>query len=466
MEFFLAMSAAGGFALGLLLFFLIQRPHKIYLETRIQELQKDIQFYKDKTKFLEEENKDLYQNQGKLETLLYQEQKTSQEKIALLQEAKESLGHFFQSLSSEALKQNSESFLTLAQSVLSKYQSQAQAILSQKEESVDSMVFPIKDSLHRLSYQVDELEKARLKAYSTLIEQVKSLNISNEKLQSETGNLVKALRMPIVRGRWGEIQLKRVVEIAGMLEHCDFSEQQSVTTETGRLRPDLIIHLPGDKYIVVDAKAPLQAYLDAIESTDDQVRLHKLKEHSRQIRSHISNLSAKSYWEQFQPSPEFVILFLPGESFFSAALEQDSALIEEGVQQQVILATPTTLISLLRAVHYGWRQERIAANAQQISELGQELYERIGIMVEHLNKIGLFLGKSVEAFNSSVASFDARILPCARKFKELGIGSKKEIESIPTIDKNIRFLCSSQGDVKEASEQKHFSFEEQAKNEP
>ncbi|NUM33003.1 MAG: DNA recombination protein RmuC [Candidatus Brocadiae bacterium] len=465
MEIFLAASAVGGFVLGLLLFFFIQRPHKIYLEARIQELHRDILSHKEKTKALEEENKDLYQNQGKLETLLCQEKKANQEKIALLQEAKESLGHLFQSLSNEALKQNNESFLTLAQSILSQYQSQAQSILSQKEESVHSMVFPIKDSLHRLSYQVDELEKARLRAYSSLVEQIKSLNMNNEKLQSETGNLVKALRMPIVRGRWGEIQLKRVVEIAGMLDHCDFSEQQSVTTETGRLRPDLIIHLPGDKYIVVDAKAPLQAYLDAIESTDDQVRLVKFKEHSRQIRSHISNLSAKSYWEQFQPSPEFVVLFLPGESFFSAALEQDSSLIEDGVQQQVILATPTTLISLLRAVHYGWRQERIAANAQQISELGQELYERIGVMVDHLNKIGLFLGKSVEAFNSSVSSFDARILPCARKFKELGIGSKKEIESIPTIDKNIRFLCGTQPDIKETAEQKQFLFDEWPQNE-
>ncbi len=460
MEIFFAIAAAGGLVFGILLFFLIQRPHKIYLEKRIQELQEEMRGQKARVKFLEEENKDLYQNLGKLETLLEQEKKSYQEKIALLHEARESLGNCFQSLSTEALHKNNESFLTLAQSIFSRYQSQAQSILEQKEESVGNMVLPIQDSLHRLSYQVDELEKARLRAYSSLIEQIKSLNSNNEKLQSETGNLVKALRMPVVRGRWGEIQLRRVVEIAGMLEHCDFSEQQSISTETGRLRPDLIIHLPGAKYIVVDAKAPLQAYLDAIESADDQIRIAKLKEHARQIRTHISNLSSKSYWEQFQPSPEFVVLFLPGESFFSAALEQDSSLIEEGVQQQVILSTPTTLISLLRAVHYGWRQERIAANAKQISELGQELYERIGVMVEYLNKIGLFLGKSVEAFNSSVASFESRILPCARKFKELGIGSKKDIESIPTVDKNLRYIYNSSVDSKDTTEQKYFSFEE------
>jgi len=457
MEIFWAITTAGGLILGALLCFLIQRPYRMYLEKKIQEIEKDFQSSREKYRTLEEENKDLYQNQGKLETLLEQERKSNQEKIALLQEARESLGHSFQSLSSEALRKNNESFLTLAQSILSKYQSQAQSILEQKEESVGNIVVPVKDSLQRLSYQIEELENARLKAYSSLLEQVKSLNLSNEKLQSETSNLVKALRMPVVRGRWGEIQLKRVVEIAGMLEHCDFSEQQSVMTETGRLRPDLIIHLPGKKYIVVDAKAPLQAYLDAIETSDDQIRLAKLKEHARQIRTHMSNLSAKSYWEQFQPTPEFVVLFLPGESFFSAALEQDSALIEEGVQQQVVLATPTTLISLLRAVHYGWRQERIAANAQQISELGQELYDRIGIMVEHLNKIGLFLGKSVESFNSSIASLESRIFPCARKFKELGIGSKKEIESIPPIDKSIRLLFPSSS---ETTAQKQFPFEE------
>ncbi len=376
----------------------------------------------------------------RLEITLEHERKASYEKLDILNNATLKLGDAFKALSSEALRSNNQSFLELAKITLEKYQTEAKGDLEQRQKAVELLVTPIKQSLEKVDGQIQELEKARNQAYGGLTEQVKSLIYTQEKLQSETGNLVKALRTPTVRGHWGEIQLKRVVEIAGMLEYCDFDRQQTVTTEDGRLRPDMIVRLPGGKNIVVDAKTPLQAYLDAVESANDDQRLSRLRSHAQQIRTHMIKLSAKSYWDQFQPTPEFVVLFLPAETFFSAALELDPALIEEGAKHQVILATPTTLIALLRAVYYGWRQEQISENTRKIGELGQELHERIATMVEHLSKVGGSLGKAVEAFNSAVASFEGRVLPSVRKFEALGAGSKKEIEELTPIDKTARML--------------------------
>jgi DNA recombination protein RmuC len=388
----------------------------------------------------------LNQSIVRLETTLEHERKTAYEKLNILNDATLKLGDAFKALSSEALRSNNQSFLELAKITLEKYQTEAKGDLEQRHKAVEQLVTPIKQSLEKVDTQIQELEKARRQAYGSLTEQVKSLVYTQEKLQSETGNLVKALRAPTVRGTWGEIQLKRVVEIAGMLEHCDFYQQQTVTTEDGRLRPDMLVRLPGGKNIVVDAKTPLQSYLDALESATDELRLSKLKSHAQQIRTHVSKLSAKSYWEQFQPTPEFVVLFLPGEMFFSAALELDPALIEDGAKQQVILASPTTLIALLRAVYYGWRQEQVSENTRKISDLGQELHERIATMVEHLTKLGGSLGKTVEAFNSAVASFEGRVLPSVRKFEVLGAGSKKDIEELTPLDKNPRMLMEIQGE--------------------
>ncbi len=440
----LIIAAAGGVLAGGIVLWLIGRSRSAMLSERLAAVQQELVNAQANLDLRNEKISGLNQSIVRLETTLQHERRAAEEKAAILDDATQKLRDAFKALSAEALKSNNQSFLELAKATLEKYQVEAKGDLEQRQKAVENLVTPIKQSLEKVDTHVRELEKSRQLAYGSLTEQVRSLISTQEKLQSETGNLVKALRAPTVRGSWGEIQLKRVVEIAGMLEYCDFYQQQTVLTEDGRLRPDVIVRLPGGKNIVVDAKTPLKAYLEALEAASDDERLYRLREHAQQIRSHIVKLSSKSYWDQFQPTPEFVILFLPGETFFSSALEQDPSLIEEGVNQRVILATPTTLIALLRAVHYGWRQEQVEENAHRISELGQELHERIATMVEHLSKLGGSLGRAVEAFNSAVASFEGRVLPSARKFKLLGAGSKKEIEEISPLDKSARMVAEMQ----------------------
>src|SRR5690606_33933140 len=319
----------------------------------------------------------------------------------------------------------------------------AKGDLEARSKAVEALVQPLRESLQRVDGKLGEIEMERQKAYSALTEQVRGLVQEHiPQLRSETAGLIKALRQPSARGRWGEIQLRRVVEMAGMLGHCDFVEQRSESPEEGTLRPDLIVRLPGNKESVVDAKVPLSAYLEAADADDDATRDALLARHAQQVKGHMTALGRKAYWASFEPTPEFVVMFLPGEAFFSAALQQDPSLIEHGVSEKVIPATPTTLIALLRAVAYGWRQE-LAIKAAEIARLGKDLYERIARLGEHWMRVGERLGKAVDAYNQSVATLEGRVLPAARKFRDLkAVPTDEDIKAVTQVDKQARVLAA------------------------
>jgi len=426
--------------IGSALAWLVLRTRTAALQARLSLIEKELAAGKADLARLLEEQKKLIEGRGRLESALELERKTSNEKIELLTKAGEDLQNAFKALAADALKSNNLSFLQVAQETLKRFQSEAKNDLDGRQKAVADLVAPVRESLEKVDEQIRLMEKERSDAYGGLRQQLQSLATTQEKLESETGNLVRALRTPNVRGRWGEIQLRRVVEIAGMLPYCDFSEQETIFGESGRLRPDLIVKLPGGKHVVVDAKTPLQAFLEAFETTDEEIRRTCLANHARQVREHINTLSGKKYWEQFDSTPEFVVMFLPGETFFSAALEQDTGLIEHGVLSRVIPASPTTLIALLKAINYGWNQEKLARNAQEISALGKELHERLRKLTSHITGIGTNLDRAVDAYNQAVGSLEGRVLVSARKFAELGASVAEDIPELEPLEKTARTL--------------------------
>jgi DNA recombination protein RmuC len=364
------------------------------------------------------------------------EQRSAAEKLALLEEAKAKLQDSFKALSSEALSKNNESFLNLAKTTLEKYQESAKGDLEKRQDTINKTIQPVGEALKVFNERVSKIEERRTDTDARLREKLHQLAESQVQLNRTTGNLVQALRAPQVRGQWGEMQLRRTVEIAGMINYCDFEEQASVETDEGqRQRPDMMIRLPNERQVVVDSKVPLAAYLDALEAQDPDVQTECMEAHARHLREHIKGLSAKSYWSQFDNTPEFVVLFIPNEAIFSAALEQEPSLIELGVNNQVIIATPTTLIALLKAIAYGWQQEAIAREAKEIARLGKELYGRIGVVAGHFAKVGKSLDQSVGHYNKAVTSIENRLLVTAKKFEELESASASELPEVKAIEK-------------------------------
>lgn len=381
-----------------------------------------------------------------LETRLKNQEALRNERETAFEAANARLAQSFADLANRSLASNSENFLRLAEQNLSAQQERAKRELGEREKAVENLVKPLRDALAAAQKQIGELEKSRSEAYGGIKSQLETMQLSQQSLAQETQNLVKALRRPEVRGRWGEITLRRLVELAGMVEHCDFQEQVHSVGDDQVIRPDLIVRMPDRRELVVDVKTPLDAYLEAVEATDDAQRKLGLKRHARGLREHIRTLASKAYWAQFADSPEFVILFIPGDQFLSAALNEEPELIEYALSQQIILATPTSFVALLKAVAYGWRQLALADNAAEIRTLAEDLYGRLTTFVGHLNRLGRQLASSVEHYNRAVGSLERSVLPGARKFTELGVHPKKDMDKLESLEPVPRKMVESGAD--------------------
>jgi DNA recombination protein RmuC len=369
---------------------------------------------------------------------LQTQQALEEERGLTIERAQERLKSAFDTLASASLRSNSELFLKLARENLGQQQLQALHNLKEREQAIEALLAPIREALKRTETQISTIEKDRHEAFGAIRQHLESVNLSQSALQRETRNLVNALRKPEVRGQWGELSLRRLVELAGMTAHCDFTEQVHTPTEDGALRPDLIVHMVDDRDLVVDVKTPLTAYLEAVEAQSDEARAAALKRHGQLVAERVRALSSKAYWAQFARSPDFVILFLPGDQFLAAAMNENPALHDEAIRQGVIVATPTSFIAMLKAIAYGWRQLALAQNAATIRDLGQELYKRLSVFGNHLAKIGIALDRGVEAYNNAVGSLERQVLPAARRFSELGLTTDRALEELERVDRLAR----------------------------
>jgi len=366
------------------------------------------------------------------------ERQSNEQLDELLDQARFQLADTFSQLSNDALNRNNEQFLQLAEENLKRHHSEAKAELHTREQAIEQLVKPINDALNKTSQQINAIEKERKESYGHLYSTIKHMHEGQQNLKQETQNLVQALRRPEVRGQWGEMTLRRLAELSGMVAHCDFFEQTSQQTESGIIRPDMIVRLPDNREIIVDAKTPLDAYLSSIQTTDDAIKSSELKRHAQIIRKRAKELSAKNYWTEYSKSPEFVVMFIPGEHFLSAALELEPQLLEETMQANIILATPNNFIAILRAVSYGWKQQALTENAVAIRDLGETLYKRLSVFTGHLGKLGSSLNSSVEHFNKTVGSLERQVLPSGKRFLDMGIRAKEELDIVPPIDTQLR----------------------------
>ncbi len=383
----------------------------------------------------------LREEKARLEAQLESEQLAAEEKMRAFETARSLLEDSFKALAGDIMKSSSSEFLKLAETRFKALHEQSGNEFEKREKAVENMVKPIRETLEKTDQQIRKMEEERQKHFGALSQHLDFMKVAHDQLQNETRNLVKALKRPEVRGQWGELTLKRLAELAGMVEHCDFEQQRSIDAEQGKQRPDMVVRMPGGREIVVDAKAPMDAYLCAVEAEDDAQRAQELQRHARNVRARVRELASKAYWQNLSTSLDFVVLFIPGDQFLSAALELDAKLLEDALTDRVVLATPSSLVALLRAIAYGWRQETLAENAEQIRIVGEELYERLSTFAGHLDKLGSTLGRSVEHYNKAVGSFDTRILPSARRFSEMGIRGKKampEPEPVERLPRDVR----------------------------